>query len=155
MKYLVPQVFGWASDVCVEVRHVDKLCDASLSGCLGNLLRDGHKDVVETIVAEDEKERKIAPFLSLMIPNAVWWYCEDLCYKQDNKRPFCCLYLVSHSLPTRLMTTFECSKARFMESLSLASHSCIKKGQRQFACIFLYSIETTIRKASYHKKNLS
>lgn len=59
IKYLVPQVFGWASDVCVEVGHVDKLCDAGLSGCLCNLLRDGHKDVVEAIVAEDKKERKI------------------------------------------------------------------------------------------------
>lgn len=59
MKYLVPQVLGRASDVCVQVGHVDKLCDAGLSGCLCNLLGDGHKDVVEAIVAKDGKERKI------------------------------------------------------------------------------------------------
>lgn len=71
--------------------------------------------------------------MSFMIQNVAWCYCEYLRYKQDYKRP----YLVSHSLPTRLMTTFECSKARFMESLSLASHSCIKTEQRQHVYIFL------------------
>lgn len=39
-------------------------------------------------------------------------------------------YHVSHSLPTRLMTTLEFSKARLMESLFLASQSC----DNTFAC---------------------
>lgn len=43
---LVPQVFGWAADVSVEVGHVDELRDAGLSGCLGNLLRDAHEDIL-------------------------------------------------------------------------------------------------------------
>lgn len=48
--YLVPQVLGFAAYVGVEVRHVDELCDAGLSGCLSNLLRDGHVDVLKAIV---------------------------------------------------------------------------------------------------------
>lgn len=40
---------------------MDKLCDAGLPGCLRNLLRDGHKDVVEAIVAEEERQRNVAP----------------------------------------------------------------------------------------------
>lgn len=56
--HLVPQVFGRAAYVSVEVRHVDKLCDAGLSGCLGNLLRDGHEDILEAIVPFTQKEEK-------------------------------------------------------------------------------------------------
>lgn len=55
--YLVPQVFGWAAYVSIEVRHVDKLCDAGRSGCLGNLLRDGHEDIFIAIVAVNKKRR--------------------------------------------------------------------------------------------------
>lgn len=53
---LVPQVFGRAADVGIEVRHVDELSDASLSGCLGNLLRDAHKDVLKSVVPSRKDE---------------------------------------------------------------------------------------------------
>lgn len=49
-RHLVPQVLGGAAYVGIQVRHVDKLGDASFSGCLGNLLRDGHKHILEAIV---------------------------------------------------------------------------------------------------------
>lgn len=29
---------------------MDELCDAGLSGCLGDLLRDGHEDILKAIV---------------------------------------------------------------------------------------------------------
>lgn len=56
--YLIPQVFGWAAYISIEVGHVDKLGDASLSGCFGNLLRDGHEDIVEAKVPFTQKEEK-------------------------------------------------------------------------------------------------
>lgn len=126
--YLVPQVFGWAAYVCVEVRHVDKLCDTGLSGCLCNLLRDRHKDVLEVIVPLHRRKKNIS--LRLYHIQKVFNSHHHLNFVNLNcPRHFCCLYLVSHSLPTRLMTTFECSKARLMESLSLAFHSCNKTEQ--------------------------
>lgn len=57
--YLIPQVFGWAAYISIEVGHVDKLCDASLSGCFGNLLRDGHEDIVVAKVPFAQKEENI------------------------------------------------------------------------------------------------
>lgn len=57
-RYLVPQVFGLAAYVSIEVRHVDELCDASLSGCLGNLLRDCHEDILITIVPSHKMKGK-------------------------------------------------------------------------------------------------
>ena len=56
--YLVPQVFGWAAYVSIEMRHVDKLRNASLSGCLCNLLRDGHKHVLKAIIPCTEKQEE-------------------------------------------------------------------------------------------------
>ncbi|TNN85069.1 hypothetical protein EYF80_004723 [Liparis tanakae] len=41
------RVFGLAAHVSVEVRHVDQLRDAGLSGRLGNLLRDVHEDILK------------------------------------------------------------------------------------------------------------
>lgn len=35
---------------------MDKLCDAGLSGRLGNLLREGHKDILEAVVAVHKEE---------------------------------------------------------------------------------------------------
>jgi len=55
--YLVPEVFGQAAYVGVEVRHMDELGDAGLSGCLGNLLRDVHVDILEAIVTSHKKGR--------------------------------------------------------------------------------------------------
>lgn len=55
--YLVPQVLGRAAYVSVEVRHVDELCDACLSGCLGNLLRDAHEDILKAIVPLHKKRK--------------------------------------------------------------------------------------------------
>lgn len=57
--HLIPQVFGWTAYISIEVGHVDKLRDASLSGCFGNLLRDGHEDIVEAEVPSTQKEEKI------------------------------------------------------------------------------------------------
>lgn len=59
MFHLVPQVFGWAADVSIEVRHVDELGDAGLPGCLGNLLRNGHKDILVAIVPEQGEEHTV------------------------------------------------------------------------------------------------
>lgn len=55
---LVPQVFGWAADVSVEVRHVDELCDAGFSGCPGNLLWDGNIHVLEAKVPSQKEVEK-------------------------------------------------------------------------------------------------
>ena len=56
--YLVPQVFGRTAYVGVEVRHVDELCDAGLSGCLGDLLRDGHEEILKAIVPLQKNRRR-------------------------------------------------------------------------------------------------
>ena len=59
MRHLVPQVFGGASDVSVQVGHVNQLGDAGLSGCLGDLLRDGDIRVFEAVVTAGG-ERKVS-----------------------------------------------------------------------------------------------
>lgn len=56
--YLVPQVFGRAAYVSVEVRHVDELGDAGLFGCPGNMLRDGDEDILVAIVPVHNKRKK-------------------------------------------------------------------------------------------------
>lgn len=58
VRYLVPQVFGWAAYVSIQVGNVDKLADAGFSGCLRNLLRDGHKDILESIVSVTKQKRR-------------------------------------------------------------------------------------------------
>lgn len=57
-RYLVPQVFGWAAYVSIQVRNVDKLGDAGFSGCLCNLLRDGHKDILKAIVSVPKQKNR-------------------------------------------------------------------------------------------------
>lgn len=54
---LVPQVLGGAADVCIEVRHVNELCDPGFSGGPGDLLRDAHKDILEAIVPLHTKRK--------------------------------------------------------------------------------------------------
>lgn len=58
VRYLVPQVFGWAAYVCIQVRNVDKLGDAGFSGCLCNLLRDSHKDILKAIVSVTKEKQR-------------------------------------------------------------------------------------------------
>lgn len=58
VSYLVSQVFGWAAYVSIQVRNVDKLGDASFSGCLCNLLRDGHKDILKAIVPVTKQKQR-------------------------------------------------------------------------------------------------
>lgn len=58
VRYLVPQVFGWAAYVSIQVRNVDKLGDAGFSGCLCNLLRDGHKDILKAIVSVPKQKKR-------------------------------------------------------------------------------------------------
>lgn len=113
--YLVPQVFGGAAYVSVEVGHVDKLGDSSFSGCLGDILRDGHEHVLKAEVPEHRGqmvscEYSIGPRLEVLLNWA---------------------HLVSHSRPTRLMTTLERSSARLMDSLFLGSHSCTQNRRRE------------------------
>lgn len=62
-RHLVPQVFGWAAYVSIQVRNVDKLGGASFSGCLRNLLRDGHKDILEAIVSVIKQKQREKNYL--------------------------------------------------------------------------------------------
>lgn len=57
VRYLVPQVFGWAAYVSIQMGHVDELGDASFSGCLCNLLRDVHKDILKAIIPVTKEKR--------------------------------------------------------------------------------------------------